>query len=88
MYNTVGLGHWLQSGFEEFLKLVQDLEEKQTKKTGIVTRISHDITSVITAKKCVFMAGFALVYNNKNKTDKRYKPKNCILLKQKCVFCD
>lgn len=70
MYNTVGLGHWLQSGFEEFLKLVQDLEEKH-KKTGIVTRISHDINSVITVKKCVFIAGFALVYNNKNKTDKR-----------------
>lgn len=60
---------------------------KTDKKTGIVTRISHDINSVITAKKCVFMAGFALVYNNKNKTDKRHKPRNCTLLKQKCVFC-
>lgn len=41
VYNTIGLRHWLQSGFEEFLKLVQDLEKKKNrqkhKDTNIVT---------------------------------------------------
>lgn len=73
MHNTVGLRHWLQSGLEELVKLVQDLKEKQKQQQthSVVIIIPQCITSVMTAWRCIFMADFALVCNNVNKTMQR-----------------